>query len=99
MTKFKNPMQQRAYAKVQALAAAGKMPNRFFGSLAEAYWNGRNGTPRKYLRSSVGYAAFAAGRDDRRAAERRTDPREVAALELAFIAEDDRRNAEEDAGG
>ncbi len=62
--RFKNPMQQKAYEKVRALAAEGKMPNRFFGSMAEAYWHGRNGVPKKYLRTSVGYAAFVAGRDD-----------------------------------
>jgi hypothetical protein len=66
MTRFKNAMQQRAYEQVRTLAAAGKMPNRFHGSVAEAYWHGFNGAPKKYQRNSIAYASFAAGRDDRR---------------------------------
>lgn len=66
MTRFKNQMQQRMYEKVRTLAAKGEMPNRFFGSSAEAYWHGRNGTAKKYLHTSLAYASFAAGRDDRK---------------------------------
>lgn len=66
MPRFKCPLQQKMYEKVRALAAKGEMPNRFFGSSAEAYWHGRNGSPKKYLRTSLSYAAFAAGRDARK---------------------------------
>lgn len=31
-----------------------------------AYWNGRNGLPSRWLKNSLAYAAWAAGRDDRR---------------------------------
>ena len=61
MPKFKDPMMQEMYETCRRI-----QPRRLMGSSAEAYWRGREGIPYAYRRNSVAYAAYAAGRDDRK---------------------------------
>ena len=74
--KFKDRAKQTMYEVCRRLGAdrtsefwvqpAGTVPRRGAGH-RNAYWNGYNGEPSRYLRTSLNYAAWAAGRDNERA--------------------------------
>ena len=73
MARFKDPKMQRMYEFCRAGGADrtsefydGIRPHRGTG-YRNAYWLGRFGHPTRYLRTSLTYAAWAAGRDDERA--------------------------------
>jgi hypothetical protein len=70
--RFKNPSMQKAYDQCRA---AGADPNSGLwwngkpsrgGATASAFWDGYDGIPCRYLRTSLAYAAWAAGRDHER---------------------------------
>jgi hypothetical protein len=75
MTRFKDPAMQATYETCRRIAAErggelfkydGKFPRRG-GGMSSAFWNGYDGQPTRYLRTSLAYAAWAAGRDHERA--------------------------------
>jgi hypothetical protein len=69
---FKDPNMQKTYDDCRRFGADqtsvfwwnGK-PSRGNG-LRSAFWNGYDGQPSRYLRNSLAYAAWAAGRDHER---------------------------------
>ncbi|MFO0271340.1 MAG: hypothetical protein ACK53W_12500 [Gemmatimonadota bacterium] len=84
---FSSPMQQRAYDVYWNEGAPRHETGspRRSGGLSSAYWNGYE-TPAKtdrYARSSLAYAAWAAGVDARRADDR-ARARETAMIDAAM---------------
>lgn len=72
MPRFKNRSQQEIYETCRRLAA--DVTSEFYvqgkprsgAAHRNAYWNGRKGQPYASHRSSLAYAAWAAGRDDQK---------------------------------
>jgi len=71
-TRFKDPKLQQFYENCRRLGKdpssefyyAGR-PHRGAGH-RNAYWNGRQGLPCRYIRGTFAYSAWAAGQDDRK---------------------------------
>lgn len=69
---FKHPQLQSQYEMCRQLGndtSSGfyrdGRPRRGAGH-RDAYWNGRHGNPSRYIKDSLSYASWAAGRDDRK---------------------------------
>ena len=78
MSRFKHPAMQKIYEvcriantnRCEPLYINGAIPSIRITGISGAYWLGRDGRPSRYVRDSLAYAAWAAGRDDRKAESR-----------------------------